>query len=276
MSTPHNIANRMYTEVMAITPELAMRWLESNTRNRPLDQKHVNYLCEEMKAGRWKLTHQGVAFDINSILQDGQHRLWAVALSGCTVTMSVTFNAPVDCVEYVDGGLARRQHHRMKLSGRFGNDVTKDHLAVLRMMVRGLEAPTKVPYCREVDLMRQHKPAVDFAIEHLATSRVRGVSSAAVRAAIARAWYSVDLEKLRRFCDVLRTGMADGAGESGIILLRDFVGGYERTRSASQMKEQYSRTERALTAFLAGKELTSLRPCQVEMFPLPNQKEQAA
>jgi len=51
-----------------------------------------------MKAGRWKLTHVGIAFDINNVLQDGQHRLWAVVFSGRTVEMSVTFNTPADCI----------------------------------------------------------------------------------------------------------------------------------------------------------------------------------
>jgi len=35
-------SGKMYTVVMLVGPDLAIKWLEHNTRNRPLDQKHVD------------------------------------------------------------------------------------------------------------------------------------------------------------------------------------------------------------------------------------------
>ncbi len=267
---------KMYTVIMLVGPDQAIKWLESNTRNRPLDQKHVDYLAAEMKAGRWKLTHVGLAFDINEVLQDGQHRLWAIVLSGCTVEMSVTFNTPEDCIQYVDGGKKRMAHERMHLSGRYEGGVSKNHLAALRAMLLGVQEPRHIPFCREMDLMAKHKPAIDFAVEHLTTNRVKGVGSSVTRAVVARAWYSADLERLRRFCEVLRTGMRGGDDESVIILLRDYLAGCDRREGLGQFRDQYGRVERAMNAFLTGRPLPILRPCQSEMYPLPEEQEKVA
>jgi hypothetical protein len=264
---------KMHTIVMEIGPDQAMQMLEFNTRNRPLDQKHVDSLATEMKAGRWKLTHEAIAFDVNGVLQDGQHRLWAIALSGCTVPMNVTVNTPVDCIEYVGGGKVRRASERMSLSGHFEGGVNKDQLATLRAMVRGLGADRRLPFCREMDLLARHKTAVDFAVGSLWTNRVKGVGSSTTRAVVARAWYSVDLDELRRFCEVLRSGMAADPVEGNIILLRDYLSRLDRSNTLANLREQYGRVERALQAYLCGKILSVLRPCQTEIYPLPEEAQ---
>ncbi len=267
---------RMYTVIMLVGPEQAIKWLEFNCRNRPLDEKHVKYLVAEMKAGRWKLTHEGIAFDINGILQDGQHRLWAIVLSSCTVEMNVTFNTSEECIEYVGGGKKRMAHERMNLSGRYQGGVSKNHLAALRAMLQGMESPRTMPFSQEMDLMARHKPALDFAVEHLTTSRVKGAGSSVTRAVVARAWYSADLDRLRRFCEVLRTGLRSGDDETAIIHLRDYLAGCGRREGLGQFRDQYGKVQRVLNAFLAGRSLSVLRPCQAEMYPLPEEQEKVA
>jgi hypothetical protein len=266
-----NVNKKMYSVIMPVGPEQALRWLESNTRNRTLDQKHVEYLVAEMKAGRWKLSPIGIAFDVNGILQDGQHRLWAIVFSGCTEEMNVTFNTSEDCIEYIDGGKQRRAYERMNLTGRYEGGVSKDHLAALRAMLQGVQKPRTIPFCQEMDLMAKHKPAVDFAVEHLTTNRIKGVGSSVTRAVVARAWYSADLERLRRFCEVLRTGLCGGEDENVIILLRDYLAGCGRCDTLGLFQERYGKTERALHAYLAGRTLSLIRPCQSEMYPLPQE-----
>lgn len=78
------------TKVELITPATAKEYLKSNTDNRPIRSTHVQRLKEEMMAGRWLVTHQGIAFDDAGKLLDGQHRLFAVAMSGVPVQMMVT------------------------------------------------------------------------------------------------------------------------------------------------------------------------------------------
>jgi len=98
-----------YNVVMDITPSQAFAWLEGNTHNRPLDQAHVERLARDMKAGRWRLTHQGIAFDTTGLLVDGQHRLWAVIEADVTVPMRVFFNEPPESRHVLDTGFVHWQ-----------------------------------------------------------------------------------------------------------------------------------------------------------------------
>jgi hypothetical protein len=269
-------ATTMHTQIMNIAPDQAMRWLDGNTHNRPLDHKYVDYLVGEIKGGRWKLMHQGIAFDPHGVLLDGQHRLWAIALSGVTVAMNVTFDAPADSLEYLDGGKLRTRAERMSLNNRLGL-VRTAQLAVLRAMVRGLGPDRRLSYSEEVELMAEHKPVIDFAMGHLATSRIKGVSASATCAVVARAWHCADnLGRLERFCEVLRTGQSRGKDEDVVILLRDYLSSRDRSQTLTNLREHYGKVERALTAFLRGQSLTLLRPCTTEMFALPAEQEKAA
>lgn len=49
--------------------------------NRKPTQKEMQKWCDDMVAGRWRLTHQGIAFDEDGWLIDGQHRLKALIMA---------------------------------------------------------------------------------------------------------------------------------------------------------------------------------------------------
>ncbi len=263
---PHNV-------VMEVTPSMAARWLQGNTHNRPLNEAHVNRLAREMKAGRWRLTHQGLAFSAGGRLLDGQHRLWAIVMSDVTVSVRVFFNEPSDGIEDIDGGLTRSAADRMRLSGRFATDVGKPHLSTMRCMVRGLRPVERWAFGEESDLLARHLEAIDFALKHLTmTKRTRGIATAITRAVIARAWYSVDHPRLMHFCTVLKSGLATGPADEPIILLRDFLVRSEKGRNRLDVvREQYGKTERALRAALTGEPLAKLYATNIEMFPLPEE-----
>jgi hypothetical protein len=50
-----------------------------NQKNRPRRETHVKALHQAMMRGEWRKTHQGIAFDEDGNLIDGQHRLMALA-----------------------------------------------------------------------------------------------------------------------------------------------------------------------------------------------------
>jgi hypothetical protein len=94
---------------VTVTPELAKKYLEMNTINRPILPSRVSSYSSQMKAGDWDLTHQGIAFGRNGSLLDGQNRLMAVIESGKSVKMLVTTGLPYDTPMNVniDRGLIR-------------------------------------------------------------------------------------------------------------------------------------------------------------------------
>jgi hypothetical protein len=72
-----------------ITPEVAKEYLATNDGNRRLSMRIAGQLASEIREGRWQLTHQGIAFDENGVLIDGQHRLTAIVLAGVPAEMMV-------------------------------------------------------------------------------------------------------------------------------------------------------------------------------------------
>lgn len=97
--------------VVAVTPLMAEEWLKMNTlgehSNRKFRATHANTFAQEMRAGQWRLTHQGIAFGTSGRLLDGQHRLTAIIESQTTQPMLVFINAPEDTFDNFDRGASR-------------------------------------------------------------------------------------------------------------------------------------------------------------------------
>lgn len=98
----------MITKTLIVTPDMAAAFLADNAKfQRKVRWSVVKSLQEAMVRGEWKLTHQGIAFDINGKLIDGQHRLLAVQRSGVSVPMSVTTNVDTETFKVLDIGARR-------------------------------------------------------------------------------------------------------------------------------------------------------------------------
>lgn len=91
---------------MVVTPEVAERWLNSNSHNRPLRPGWVEQIASRMKNGEWKLTAEPIAFcgpyndECNEpqgvTLLEGQHRLWGVIESGVACEFTVWWGCEPD------------------------------------------------------------------------------------------------------------------------------------------------------------------------------------
>lgn len=109
----------METKVMNITPEMAKEFLTHNIGNRPMRRENVREYAHAMLDGSWRLTHQGIAFDSNGVLIDGQNRLTAIVESGMTVPMNVTTGIERNEGELleIDTGRKRTYGNIMKMAG---------------------------------------------------------------------------------------------------------------------------------------------------------------
>jgi len=266
--TPYNV-------VMEVNPDLALEWLEGNTHNRPVKQAHVDRLAREIRAGRWRLTHQGIAFDTEGLLIDGQHRLWAIVEAGQAVTVRVFFNEPPENNRVVDSGERRSNLDILMITDQVGEVTAKD-LATLRALLAGrVSHTTRMTPGEEAEHYRRHREAVEFAVKHLSASSAKGVATATIRAVVARAYYSADHARLAHFCDVLKSGMPAGEPDAPVIMLRDFLMRTgEAGKSESVCRLRYAKTEWLLSAFLAGKSVSRLCSSEAELFPLPEEFEQ--
>lgn len=262
-----------YSIILDIMPAMAEVWLtECNTHNRRPVEAHAERMAGEMKAGRWRLTHQGIAFDTNGVLIDGQHRLWAIVLSGCTIRMRVFFNEPVESLGAIDVVRARTNDEVITLAGGMG-EVTRRDLATLRAMITGMDSYCRMMPGEEAIVWRRHRQAVEFAHEILPKSRFRGVANAVTRGVLARAFYSGNHAKLRHFADVLQSGVASGESDESVVTLFKFlIESSQGRRGRPETRERYAKTERALFAYLAGERLGRLHAVTTELFPLPDEQ----
>lgn len=115
----------MVTEIETVTPEKAAEYLTHNKGNRPVKTGEVEQLARAIKDGRFRLTHQGIAFDENGVLIDGQQRLNAVVMAGRPIRIYVTRGVPVGSVQAVDRGIVRSPRDVMVISGVGTTDYEK-------------------------------------------------------------------------------------------------------------------------------------------------------
>src|SRR5579859_2761229 len=108
----------VYTETVLVTPEIARQWLTLNVVNRPVSMRNVEAIAWDIKHGKWRLTHQGIAFNRDLQLIDGQHRLHAVVVANAVVPMRVSYNIDGDYYAPIDTGRARTVAHVLNLSSR--------------------------------------------------------------------------------------------------------------------------------------------------------------
>lgn len=78
-----------------------------NLSNRSIRRNVVARIQADIIAGKFCATHQALSFDTKGLLQDGQHRLKAVALAKRPVKCWVHFNQPPEHFKVLDSGTAR-------------------------------------------------------------------------------------------------------------------------------------------------------------------------
>ena len=123
----------MKTEVLTITPEMALDMLCKNSSNRKIRQNRVRYYANQMREGKWHLTGQGITFAKDGTLLDGQHRLHAIVESEIPQEMLVVYDA--DKVATYDCGLKRSISDQLQLANaKYANSVIANNgLAIIKL-----------------------------------------------------------------------------------------------------------------------------------------------
>ena len=97
----------MHTSLQTVTPRLARQWLDVNFNNRPFSRAYVEELPRALRSGQFRTTHQGLAFDTQGRLRDGQHRLTAIVETGIAAEMLVSTGLTETELQAIDDGRRR-------------------------------------------------------------------------------------------------------------------------------------------------------------------------
>ncbi len=110
--------------LMEVTPGMAAEMLQRNRElNRNINDRYVRDFAADMKTGRWSITGQGLSFDTDGKLLDGQHRLQACIDANVSFTTWVAFGISPESFLHHDRGQNRRNGQLFKMSG-FANGNT--------------------------------------------------------------------------------------------------------------------------------------------------------
>lgn len=107
----------MRSKLQTVTPKRAAEWLDANTTNRPISKPVVRGFAEAMKRGEWVVTHQGIAFDTNGVLIDGQHRLAAIIEADVPIDLTVFSDVAEGTFDVLDTGKRRNAADVLAIEG---------------------------------------------------------------------------------------------------------------------------------------------------------------
>jgi hypothetical protein len=253
------------SEVMLITPQMARDWLERNVHNRNISDKLVEKFMIDMKTGKWELTHQGIGFDVNQRLIDGQHRLWAIYFSEVSVRMLVTYNLPPEAMSHIDTQRVRSVADMLKLEHDMPNP---RKLSARCAVIRDIETPKRAGVPLSIDqtleIYGRHKAGVDWSLESLHTGRIW--TAAPIAGALAYA-YPTNPELIADFATRLKTGEGLQRGDPAYTLREYFLRNPDFA-SATHRKVAILITLRATSSFCRGEEFSVIRPAVLQGIPM--------
>jgi hypothetical protein len=105
------------TDVVNLTPELASELLKNNDRNRSVRQTKVQQYATDIVAGRWVFNGEPLIVSKNGLLNDGQHRAYAVIDSNSPISTLIVFGVDRDSRTTVDQGGARGASDYAQMEG---------------------------------------------------------------------------------------------------------------------------------------------------------------
>lgn len=97
----------VFSEVIDLTPEIAKLLLHGNADNRRVYPNTLATYIADMKAGRWDINGESLKISTDGMMNDGQHRCWAVIESGVTIRVLITFGLARDSRVTLDQGKSR-------------------------------------------------------------------------------------------------------------------------------------------------------------------------
>jgi len=251
-----------------ITPQMASKWLETvNVKNRTISRAKVDLYADELTNGTWRETHQNaIAFYIDGVLADGQHRLGAIVKSGVSLEMFVANGLSYADGAAIDQGRGRSLADALTIGGMVeSNKHISAQVSIVRMIRQAETGVIKTMSAScTAEKIRLMSEGIHFAASAL-SSAPRGISNATVKAAVAVAAYHMTTIKLQRICRVLVSGMPEGQEDAMIIRLRNLL--IENKKyGATEKIEAYRFTLHALNADNDGRDLKIIRRVQENAF----------
>ncbi|WP_020500436.1 hypothetical protein [Sciscionella marina] len=266
----------MRSKVQKITPQKAETMLEANTSNRPLSKPVVRAFAEAMRRGEWQVTHQGIAFDTNGVLVDGQHRLAAIVAAEQPVEMTVFTEVPADTFDVLDTGKRRNAADVLAIEGEKSSVMLAAMLRTIYLVanrpdVNWSSGSASVTNTQILETLEAHPKAREYV--HLG-ERI-SAATGMIKSAAGAASYLVDAANKRVDLEDWYEGIIEGAGlrrNDPRLTFRNTMFRMARKEAGQVQHRRESREHvtlyvKAFNAWARGDNLTQLRYAAREEFP---------
>jgi len=247
----------MLIQVFVLTPELALYLLENQPYNRYVSSHHVDELASEMVSGNWSYkTADGLAFNRQSLMTNGQHRCLAVIKNKLSVPVVGIFN--VDDV--FDMARPRSLSDAMKILYQ-EEQFHREYSAIFKMLFpQGSLSILK-------DFYEKYFEQLLF-VHNLFRTKSKGTSQCPITTAIFKASFYESDELLSRFCGVLQAQIVPVEADSAAAKLREFS--LISLKNGSQYRsELHNRALNAIRLFCQRQKCLSLRAISSNPYPFP-------
>lgn len=242
-------------ELMFVEPEFAKQWLGNMCQNRGAAEARIVAMANDITSGEFIPTHQGIAFDVNGMLCDGQHRLAAIVRAQKGAWLFVARDVPVKAMAVIDSGRARNIGDRMEISR--GWEAAKPITAAARIIAE-IEVGKQYAVSDSV-VMRVADRERDNILWATSKKVPRITCYAPCAAALAYARPVIDPNMAESFYTALVTG-ADLRVGSPILALRahlDKLGSHRRV--SADRHTDFRRTLEAIRRHVFGEDAKILR-----------------
>lgn len=260
-------------KVTIITPAMAEEWLSGRIHNRPLRENDCLMYAELIEQGKFYLTHQGIAFDEDGQLIDGQHRLQGIALSRIPTPMMVTTGLKREVMRCVDTGRARNIRDNIAIATGHTPDAHRVKVATALLRFSSNRRKNRATADEVEEILKKHEQAFDFITAFIKSGK-QGIAVSWVGAIFLRTFYDPRRSRAADLMSFLVSGYVDDTEPCrGLaVRLRDYlIGGSGVAESKSQSTAAYMRVERAVRAFVDSESISKLVLATEELFPLPGE-----
>lgn len=268
----------MYSVPELVTKEMADAYLATMPKQRNIRRNRVSAYAKQRREGKWCLHHQGIGFDTDGRLRDGQHRLTMISETGMATILWVSRNVPVESFLHVDESLPRSAPDALRMADRGDHSNSATALARVIVVYPAAEGSAAVMDKNLIaERLETWAPEIRFCEDHCRGTRLsRGVRAVVARALAAR---GKDIEtRLMQWCQILREGTTkDGVspGDVAAVTYRNFL---EKLRGGGSAPEtdRYRRGQNMLYSFLRGDRTTKCYSTESDLFPVPPHKADKA
>ncbi len=259
-----NITPKITVTVEFVTPELAAKWLEMNTSNRPIRSRVADQLYDAITGGQFITNGSAITFTENGVVADGQHRLKEIVRAKIGCWLLVARNADPRVLTTSAVGSIWTASDLLAHQGEIDTKTLAGALRVIHRIQRGYRGMGLASNAAVAALLDRHPDVVD-SVRLVRNGPVRNVLPAALLSGCHYFFRKVDTAKADLYLEVLGAGGALSDNHP-INHLRNAL--LKQPRNTRWIEENLAALIiKSWNAFAAGEAMAQLKYSSKEAFP---------